>query len=43
MTKDIDSTTYQKVVADMTVDIPPGNEMKVQSNAKEYILGNIVF
>ena len=39
MPKDIDSTTYQKVVADMTVDIPPGNEMIVQSNAKGIYLG----
>ena len=38
MTKDIDSITYQKVVADMTVAIPPGNEMIVQSKANGTVL-----
>ena len=39
MIKGIDSTTYLKVVADMTVDIPPGNEMIVQPKAKGTDLG----
>ena len=39
MTNDIDSTTYQTVVADITVDILPGNEMIVQSKVKGTALG----
>lgn len=37
--KNIGNTTYQKVVAEMTVDIPPGNEMIVQSKAKGTDIG----
>ena len=34
MTTENDKATYQKVVTEVTVDIPPGNEMIVQSRAK---------
>ena len=34
MTNSVDGTTYQKVVADMTVDIPLQYDMNVQSKVK---------
>ena len=43
MTKENDNATYQKVVAEETVDNPPGNEMIVPSKAKGKNLYKLCF